>query len=132
MNPPNKLSADTLALIYARLPEFKAWVKDIEDYVMSQALSGDVLQGYKLVEGRTQRKWTDPDAAARAMLLAGKKPDEVFVQAVIGITAAERLLGRTSPIFETHTERTQGRPTLVPESDPRPASGNTAARDFAE
>ena len=69
---------------------------------------------------------------AAAVSKAGFNPYE---QKLLGITAMTALLGkkRFSEIIEKAglTEKPQGKPTLVPESDKRPPM-NTAQTDFSE
>ena len=87
---------------------------------LRQALSGTEYPGYKLVEGRSNRKYVNDAAVAAAVTKAGFDPYE---QKLLGITAMQKLLGKTcfEKVLAGLIEKPQGKPTLVPESDKRPA-----------
>ncbi len=81
-----------------------------------------------MVEGRSNRRYTSEDAVAVTVSAAGYDPYE---HKVMGITAMEKALGkaRFSELLGSLVEKPQGKPTLVPESDKRPAI-HTANQDF--
>ena len=83
-----------------------------------------------MVEGRSNRKYTDENAVVEAVKAAGFDPYE---HSVLGITAMTALLGKKnfSELLGGLVEKPQGKPTLVPMSDKRPAI-NTANEDFKE
>nr|DAM52704.1 MAG TPA: PD-(D/E)XK nuclease superfamily protein [Caudoviricetes sp.] len=125
---PANLEDTEIAAILPRADELVAWVNDIKEYALQQALSGTVYDGYKVVEGRANRKYTDEDAVAYAVKDAGFDP---FEKKLIGITAMTSLLGKTkfNELLGDLVEKPQGKPTLVPISDKRQAL-NTAKDDF--
>ena len=86
--------------------------------------------GFKVVEGRSVTKYTDDEAVAAAVKAAGEDPYE---RKLLGITAMKALLGkkRFDDILGGLTYKPPGKPTLVSESDKRPAM-NTAKNDFME
>ena len=102
---------------------------DIKDYALQTALGGKRWQGWKLVEGRSNRKYVNEDTVATAVTLAGYDPYE---HKVMGISTMEKTLGKAkfSELLGGLVEKPQGKPTLVPEGDIRPAI-HTAADDFA-
>ena len=116
--------------ILARIDDLISWAKDIKEYAMQQAVSGKAWNGWKLVEGRSNRKYTNDSAVADAVSNAGFDPYE---HKVLGVTAMQKLLGKSrfDELLATYIEKPQGKPTLVPESDKRPAM-NTAKNDFME
>ena len=93
-------------------------------------LGGKSWNGWKLVEGRANRRYTDENEVIKAVCEAGFDP---FEKKVLGITAMQKLLGKTK--FEkqlsAYIEKPQGKPTLVPESDKRPEI-SCANLDFKE
>ena len=97
---------------------------------LKKALSGTKWSGYKLVEGRATRKFTDTDAVAATVLAAGYDPYE---RKVMGITAMTSMLGREkfNELLGSLVTRPQGKPSLVPDSDKREEM-NLAADDFKE
>ena len=132
---PKLLSADELATaVLPILPTIKTWLTGVEDYALQQALSGVQLPGWKLVEGRSNRKITDPEAAAVALNQAGYKTTEIYKpQELRTITELEKLTGKKqfAAICGDYIDKPQGKPTLAPESDKRPAI-DPAADDFKD
>ena len=106
------------------------WASDIKEYALQQAISGKEWSGWKLVGGRANRKYTNDAAVAEAVTKAGFDPYE---RKLLGVTAMQKLLGkaRFEEILAGLIEKPQGKPTLVPESDKRPAMNN-AKSDFSE
>ena len=86
---------------------------------------------YKVVAGKSNRKYTNPAAVAAAVQAYGKNPYKE--PELLGVTAMEQLLGGTQfeALLGSLTEKPQGKPTLVPCSDKRPAWSN-AQEDFNE
>lgn len=135
-NPdPKLISPDELAKdILPILATVKTWLAGIEDYALQQALSGVQLTGWKVVEGRSIRKITDQDGAAAALNKAGYKTAEIYKpQELRTITELERLAGKKqfAAICGDYIEKPQGKPTLAPESDKRPAI-DTLSEDFKD
>ena len=117
---PEELAKDVLPM----LATVKTWLAGVEDYALQQALSGVQLPGWKIVEGRSVRKITDQEAAAVALNKAGYKTTEIFKpQELRAITELEKLVGKKqfAAICSDYIEKPQGKPTLAPESDKRPA-----------
>ena len=110
--------------ILARVDDLVSWAEDIKAYALEAAIGGKHWAGWKLVEGRSNRRYTDEQAVAEAVLAAGKDPYE---RSVLGITAMTKLLGRKQfdEILGNLVEKPQGKPALVPESDKRPALTNS-------
>lgn len=114
------LTADEVAQLLPRLPLIKDWAEGLLAFAASAALAGQKFPGYKLVAGRSYRVWTNEAAAAEQLRTAGLAEHEIYEKKFLGITAAEKLVGKKHPVFEL-TRKPQGKPTLVPESDKRPA-----------
>lgn len=119
-----------IAEILPKVDSLVSWASDIKEYALTQALTGVHYPGWKVVEGRSNRRYTDPDAVAAAVEKAGYEPYETKL---LGITAMQRQLGKKQ--FETLLsgliEKPQGKPVLAPETDKRPEF-NTAENDFLE
>lgn len=127
---PEELATDVLPI----LATVKTWLSGVEDYALQQALSGVQLPGWKVVEGRSVRKIIDQDGAAVALNKAGYKTAEIFKpQELRTITDLERLTGKKqfAAICGEFIEKPQGKPTLAPESDKRPAI-DPVADDFKD
>lgn len=129
---PATLEDAEVAAILVRADELSAWAADVKEFALQQALSGVKYDGYKVVQGRSNRRYTDEAAVAEAVKKAGFNPYE---EKLLGITAMTAALGkkRFADIIEKAglTEKPQGKPALVPESDKRPPM-NTAQEDFKE
>ena len=127
---PPELDDAEIAAILPRIDDLVAWANDIKEYALQQALSGKEYPGFKVVEGKSNRKFTDETAVAAVVTEAGFDPYE---KKLLGITAMTSLLGkkRFSELLDGYITKPQGKPTLVPESDKRPAM-NTAKDDFKE
>ena len=113
-----------------RIDDLTSWASDVKDYALKKALSGTKFDGFKLVEGRSIRKYTDEDTVAKTVKAAGFEPYE---QKLLGITAMSRALGKKKfeELLGELVYKPAGKPVLVPDSDKRPAM-NTAADDFEE
>ena len=127
---PPLLEDDEVESILARVDDLVAWASDIKEYALRQAICGKEWSGYKLVEGRSNRKYTNEETVADVVSDAGFDP---YGHKVLGITAMQKLLGKSrfDELLAAYIEKPQGKPTLVPESDKRPAM-NTAKNDFTE
>ena len=127
---PPLLTDEEVEVILTRIDDLVAWATDIKEYALQQAISGKEWNGWKLVEGRSNRKYTNETAVADAVSSAGFDP---YDHKVLGVTAMQKLLGKSrfDELLASYIEKPQGKPTLVPESDKRPVM-NTAKNDFME
>ena len=127
---PDVLDDTDISDILERTDELISWASDVKEYALRQALSGKEWDGWKLVEGRSNRKYTDEDAVAGAVRKAGFDPYE---KKLLGITAMTNMLGRKrfSDILGDFVYKPAGKPVLVPLTDKRPKL-NTAKEDFTE
>lgn len=129
---PATLDEVEIAAILNKADELSAWVADVKEHALQQALSGVAYPGFKVVEGRSTRKYTDEAQVAEAVKAVGKNP--FSEPEMLGITAMTKLLGGKKKFDEVLGELTykpQGKPVLVPESDKRKPM-NTAQNDFKE
>lgn len=127
---PPLLTDEEIEEILSCLDDFITWASDIKEYALQQALRGKDWHGWKLVEGRSNRRYTNENAVADTVQEAGFDP---FEHKVLGITAMQKLLGKTrfDELLSAYIEKPLGKPTLVPESDKRPVM-NTVKNDFME
>lgn len=118
---PPLLTDEEVEEILGQLDSLMDWASDIKDYALQAAISGKHWSGYKLVEGRANRRYTNENAVVAAVKAAGYDPyDE---PKLLGVTAMTTLLGRKqfNDILGGLITKPQGKPTFVPESDKRPA-----------
>ena len=126
---PEELANDVLP----RLATVKTWLAGVEEYALQQALSGVEIPGWKIVEGRSVRKITDISGAASALSNAGYATADIYKpQELRTITELEKLAGKKqfAAICGDYIVKPQGKPTLAPVSDKRPAI-NPIADDFS-
>ena len=119
-----------IAAILPQIDALVSWASDIKDFALSQALTGTRYPGYKIVEGRSNRRYTDPVVVASIVEKAGYDPYE---RKLLGITAMQKQLGKKQfdLLLRGYIEKPQGKPVLAPVTDTRPEY-NTAANDFME
>lgn len=132
----NLLMDSEVAHILDMYPVIKRWLEDVNDYAIQKAVSGEKdWPGYKVVEGTSKRKITEPIKAAQALLAADYEASEIYrPQELKTITDLTKLLGRNgfNEIVGPFVVKPPGKPTLAPLSDPRkPMELNTVtAEDF--
>ena len=127
---PDVLGDDEIAAVLQRADELTAWAEEIKRYALKKAIGGTAYTGFKVVEGRSVRKYTSEADVVKAVIAEGLNPYE---KKVLGITAMTALLGkkRFKEILGNLIYKPPGKPVLVPESDPRPV-WNNANDDFKE
>lgn len=131
---PQLLNPQELADVLPKLETIKIWLTGIEEYALHTALSGTAVPGWKVVEGRSTRKITNPTAVSDALSGAGIGRDLIYKpQELLPITELEKLVGKKqfAALCAQWISKPQGKPTLVPESDKRQAI-NTVEDDFAD
>ena len=131
---PALLTDDEIAEVLAKSDELSKWAADVYAYAQDQAIvHGKEWPGYKLVEGRANRKYTSEEEVEAAAKAAGYT--DIYKQSLIGITEMERLMGKKqfSDILGKLVYKPQGKITLVPDSDKRkPITKETAEAEFTE
>jgi len=116
------------------------WIDALKDEAAVRIHRGFDVPGFKLVEGRSNRKWADEDAEIlRELIDRGKftpkdaerfyKPPEL--QSPAGIEKTLKRMGRTQTQFLLNglINKPPGKPALVTDDDPRPAMTVLSARD---
>jgi hypothetical protein len=136
--PPavDTLTVDRIAELLPSADAVIDWFTDLKAYALKQAEKGTTVPGYKLVEGRSNRKYSDQDAVAKALREA-EVPDEIaYERSLLGITAMEKAIGKKkfAEVLGDLITKPEGKPTLVPEGDKRPAltSRVSALDDFSK
>ncbi|EPG5709380.1 TPA: DUF2800 domain-containing protein [Klebsiella aerogenes] len=129
------LTNEQLAEIYGQADFLESWLKAIRDRVNSELNAGHPVPGFKLVTGKQgNRAWRDEVEAEELLKSFRLKQDQMYSQKVISPTQAEKLLKKDNPRRWTKVEalitRSDGKPTIAPESDPRPALNVNPVNDF--
>ena len=119
-----------IAEILPKVDRLVRWAEDVRSYALSRALAGTRFPGYKLVEGRSNRKYSNEAEVARIVTEAGYDPYE---KQLLGVTSMTKRLGkkRFDELLSGLVEKPRGKPVLAPETDKRPEF-NTAANDFRD
>lgn len=123
--PP--LITNTEAGEYLRMGKDVArWLSDLEDYALSECLAGREVDGWKAVEGRSRRDWVDQEKAFAAIIAAGMPKEMLYETSPLSLAKIEKLMGKKdfSATVGNLVEKSPGKPTLVQESDKRPAISN--------
>jgi hypothetical protein len=110
-----------VAMLMPYVEQVKTWVRDLEEHALELLLAGTEVPGYKLVEGRSLRKFT-ADAASK-LLDVGLTEEQIYVQEMRTMSEIEKALGgkkKAVKVMEEITIKPQGKPTIVETSDPRP------------
>lgn len=119
---PALLSDDEIAEIIGVASELSKWADDIYAYATALAINeGKEFDGYKIVEARTRRKYTDEGAVAETAKAAGYK--DIYKTSLVSITEMEKLIGKKkfNEILGALVNKPKGNLTLVPDSDKRRA-----------
>ena len=114
----------------------KAWLSDLEDYALTACLNGAEIAGWKAVEGRSVRAWTDATAAFAAAEEAGVPEEMLYERKPVTLAQLEKIMGK-KPFAEAlagYVVTPPGKPTLVKADDKRDAITNkpTIEEDFKE
>lgn len=130
------LTDEEISDILEKIPALIEWANSIQEYAQDRAVNhGKVWPGFKLVEGVSRRKWLDEDAVAEAIFskIPEASEDQVYDMKLKTITQIEKIFGK-KVVAEQLSDvivKPQGKPTLVPISDKRPALGTEEAiNDF--
>lgn len=127
---PETLDNTEIADILKIIDEFTAWTTDIKEYALSKALDGEEFEGFKVVEGRSNRRYTNIEAI-ESILDKNNITGYLKEPELITLTNMEKLVGKKklTQLIGDYIEKPQGKPTLAPITDKRPVF-NTAKDDF--
>lgn len=110
------------------------WLSDLQEYALGECLAGKEVPGWKAVEGRSVRAWTDMDAAFAKLEAGGIPAALLWEKKPLTLAQVEKEVGKAefSTLVGDMVAKNPGKPTLVPETDKRPAVTNkiTAAEAF--
>ena len=129
---PPLLTDAEIEEILGKLDDLTRWADEIKSYAQDAALNhGKQWHGYKVVEGRSVRKYSDEEAVIEAAHAAGYH--DIFRKTLLPITEMEKLMGKQefAEVLSGLIIKPAGKPTLVPITDKRPAM-TKANIDFNE
>ena len=131
--PPATLTPGELADALKKADMLAAWAKDVQEYSLTSILDGGEIPGWKAVHGRSVRRFTDADAAFKAIIGSGVDEAMLYERKPLTLAAIEKVMGKKNfaDVAGSFVETPPGKPTLVPESDKREAiKGITAEEAF--
>ena len=132
---PNAETGDNyLSMAMAKVDMVEGWCKAVRAETERRLLAGQTVDGWKLVEGRRgNRAWADEDAVEEMFKKSFRlRDDEMYVRKLISPTAAEKLLKDTPKRWKRAmdlTTRSEGKPSVAPAADKRPALAVTNLAD---
>ena len=118
---PGLIPLSDLAKILPTLNRIYLWIESVFAFVTSEAISNGVaVPGYKVVEGRSKRIFTDTKAVVDIAVQNGYT--DLYKQQLITLTEFEKMMGkkRFNELLGEYVTKPPGKLTLVPEDDPRP------------
>lgn len=131
--PSNCLTDEEIGALLVRAEGLVAWYDDLKEYALAACLNGKTIPGWKAVEGRSTRAWTDQDAALEALVAGGVEEAIIYDRVPKTLAQLEKVIGkqRFGELVGGMITKSPGKPALAAESDKRPAY-NGAAADFSE
>lgn len=131
--PSNCLTDEEIGTLLVRAEGLVAWYNDLKEYALAACLNGKTIPGWKAVEGRSTRAWTDQDAALEALMAGGVEEAIIYDRVPKTLAQLEKAIGkqRFGELVGGMITKSPGKPALAAESDKRPAY-NGAAADFSE
>lgn len=128
---PHTLNVEEIGHLLPKMDALIGWAQGVQKHAHKLLMEGGILPNYKLVAGRSQRKWVDDQVAEETLVqMLG---DKAFVSKLVSPAQADKLLGKAkaAEVVDLY-HKPSGRPTLAPESDPRPAVKPEAVDYFSE
>lgn len=131
--PSNCLTDEEIGALLVRAEGLVAWYNDLKEYALAACLNGKTIPGWKAVEGRSTRAWTDQDAALDALMAGGVEEAIIYDRVPKTLAQLEKVIGkqRFGELVGGMITKSPGKPALAAESDKRPVY-NGAAADFSE
>lgn len=120
---PELATLDEIGAFLQKAENLQNLANAMRERVNAELLAGKSCTGWKLVEGRSNRRYADKDAVGTALTEAGFPPEDIYKTELLSLTALEKAFGKKAigECLEGLIEKPKGAPTLAPESDKRPA-----------
>lgn len=127
------LDTEQLAYIYNHKSLIFTWISEIEQHLTREIEHGRPVPGYKLVQGRTLRKWKNLDDAEKALRRVTKlKVKDILKTSLISPAQAEKLIGKGHEIMRQQVSKPEGKPTIVKADDSRKELRPAIEHEFEE
>ena len=130
---PDLLTPEQMGEALTRGKGLLSWYKSLEKIALAKLLNGEKIPGYKAVEGKANRAWSDQDKALDKLLESGVERAAIYDSVPKSLAQIEKILGypKFDELVGEFVVKPQGKPALAPESDARKAF-TTATADFAD
>ena len=130
---PPLISNDEVGEYLRKGEDVAKWLSELQDYALAECLAGKEINGYKAVEGRGSRTWTDLDAAFAAIIEDGTDEAMLYERKPMSLAQVEKLMGKAhfADVAGEFVVKNPGKPTLVPDSDKREAITNKISANEA-
>lgn len=129
------LNGNDLGQVLTKVEGVADWIKDIKDEALKMLIGGENVEGWKAVEGRSNRIISDLDKAFEILEANGIDEALLYERKPLGITALEKVVGKTklSQLIGDHIEKPKGAPTLAKSADKRKEyKRSSALEDFGK
>lgn len=132
---PHELSDEEFIEVYNKKEQVISWLNSVEAYMLNKLLNREDIEGFKLVKGRSTRKFSDANLVAERLISKSFKEDDIYKPKVLrGITAIEKLVGKKEieSVLGDLIVKTEPKPTIAPATDKRLDYFDSAQDDFKE
>lgn len=131
---PELLSREEIGQILQTAKDVASWAKALEEYALSEVLKGNDVPGWKAVEGRKTRVWTDMDMVFKKLTSSGVSEEILWTKSPLTLAQVEKEIGKKefNALVGDMVTTSTGKPTLVPDSDKRESIKIKAADEFKE
>lgn len=132
MIAPKELTVDEVAELIPKAELIADWLSAAKQYLLGECLAGREVKGYKAVEGRAIRVWSDQDKALELLEQAGYDKALIYETAPLSLAKLEKIVGKKEfgELVGEFITRKAGKPTLAPADDKRPALKSKAEAAF--
>lgn len=118
---PDLLTDEEVADVLSKVDSLVKWAGAVKDHVLATALAGKEWPGWKLIEGRANRRYSSEPEVIEKLTAAGHS--NIYTEPkLLGLGALEKAV--TKPVFKSIVEplliRPDGAPSIVPATDSRP------------
>lgn len=130
---PPTMDNNDIAYVLSKVDELVNWASDVKEYALESALKGEEFDGFKIVEGRSNRKWSSEEDVAKTLIAEGFQESMIYTRKLDGISKIEAAIGKkeVKRLLGDYIVKPVGKPTLVPITDKREPY-NPAKADFLE
>lgn len=128
---PHKLSLQEIAYRISKLEGIDTYLKILKEFALSEVLSGKDVPGYKAVEGRSNRSWSDQEKAFNKAIESGIERSALYEEKPLTLAKIEKLMGKKefNNLLGEFVIKPQGKPTLVKDTDKRSPFKRKSAKE---